>query len=482
MALASPPPQTVVVFGASGDLARRKLLPALYDLAYEGLLPERFAIVGSGGSRLDDADFRARARDGVEQFSRHRADDGRWQAFVRALSYVPAPLDDPQAFGALRERLVTLDADLGAEGRRLFYCATPPSAFPTIVRRIGEAGLGEPARIVVEKPIGHDLASARELDRIAREVFAERQVFRIDHYLGKEAVQNILVFRFANSMVERAWSGDVVDHVQITVAESDGIEQRGRYYEESGALRDMVQNHLLQVLSFVAMEPPDSLAAEHVRDRKAELLEAVRPLSADDVVRGQYTSGVVEGREVRGYRDEERVAPESTVETFVALRAWIDNERWKGVPFFLRTGKRLPHRTTEVAIVLREPERRLFEGAGIERLAAHHLAMRVQPDESISLVFRAKEPGPGMALDAVPMDFSYASSFRTRSAEAYERLLHDAMADDQTLFLREDAVERSWQIVAPILDAPGTVHPYAAGTWGPSAADELIAPRAWRPV
>jgi glucose-6-phosphate 1-dehydrogenase len=482
MALASPPPQTVVVFGASGDLARRKLFPALYDLAYEGLLPERFAIVGSGGSRLDDADFRERARGGVEEFSRHRLDDRRWQGFVRALSYVSAPLDDPEAFGALRERLVTLDADLGAEGRRLFYCATPPSAFPTIVRRIGEAGLGEPARIVVEKPIGHDLASARELDRIAREVFDERQVFRIDHYLGKEAVQNILVFRFANSMVERAWSGDVVNHVQITVAESDGIERRGRYYEEAGALRDMVQNHLLQVLSFVAMEPPDSLAPEDVRDRKAELLEAVRPLSTDDVVRGQYTSGVVEGREVRGYRDEERVAPESTVETFVALRAWIDNGRWKGVPFFLRTGKRLPHRTTEVAIVLREPERRLFEGAGIARLPAHHLALRVQPDEGISLVFRAKEPGPGMALDAVPMDFSYASSFRTRSAEAYERLLHDAMADDQTLFLREDAVERSWEIVAPILDAPGTVHPYAAGTWGPSAADELIAPRAWRPV
>jgi glucose-6-phosphate 1-dehydrogenase len=482
MALASPPPQTVVIFGASGDLARRKLLPALYDLAYEGLLPERFAIVGSGGSRLDDADFRERARGGVEEFSRHRLDDGRWQAFARALFYVSAPLDDPEAFGALRERLLTLDADLDADGRRLFYCATPPSAFPTIVRRIGEAALGKQARIVVEKPIGHDLVSAHELDRIAREVFDERQVFRIDHYLGKEAVQNILVFRFANSMVERAWSCDVVDHVQITVAESDGIERRGRYYEESGALRDMVQNHLLQVLSFVAMEPPDSLAPEDVRDRKAELLESVRPLSTDDVVRGQYTSGVVEGREVPGYRDEERVAPQSTVETFVALRAWIDNERWKDVPFFLRTGKRLPHRTTEVAIALREPERRLFDGAAIARLPAHHVALRIQPDEGISLVFRAKEPGPGMALDAVPMDFSYASSFRTRSAEAYERLLHDAMADDQTLFLREDAVERSWQIVAPILDAPGTVHPYAAGTWGPGAADQLIAPRAWRPV
>ncbi len=482
MALASPPPQTLIVFGASGDLAHRKLFPALYDLAYEGLLPDRSAIVGSGGSPLDDTAFRERARSGVEEFSRHRLDDGRWQAFARGLSYVSAPLDDPHAFGALGERLVTLDADLGAEGRRLFYCATPPSAFPTIVQRIGATGLSEQARIVVEKPIGHDLASARELDRIAREVFDEPQVFRIDHYLGKEAVQNILVFRFANSMVERAWSGEVVDHVQITVAEAEGIEQRGRYYEESGALRDMVQNHLLQVLSFVAMEPPDSLAPKDVRDRKAELLEAMRPLYAGDVVTGQYTAGVVEGREVPGYRDEKWVAPESSVETFVALRAWIDNERWKDVPFFLRTGKRLPHRTTEVAIVLREPERRLFEGAGIARLPAHHLAVRIQPDEGISLVFRAKEPGPGMTLDAVPMDFSYGSSFKTQSAEAYERLLHDAMGGDQTLFLREDAVERSWQIVAPLLDASGIAQPYAAGTWGPSAADELIAPRTWRPT
>jgi glucose-6-phosphate 1-dehydrogenase len=480
MPLASPRPQTLVVFGGSGDLARRKLLPALYDLAYEGLLPERFAIVGSGGSRLDDGDFRERARLGVEDFSRHRVDDGRWEAFARTLSYVSAPLDDPAAFGALRERLVALDAELRADGRRLFYCATPPSAFPTIVRQIGDAGLDADARIVLEKPIGHDLPSARDLSRVVREVFDEGQVFRIDHYVGKEAVQNILVFRFANSMVERAWCGEAVDHVQITVAESAGIDERGRYYEEAGALRDMVQNHLLQVLAFVAMEPPNSLAPEDVRDRKAELLEAVRPFSADELVRGQYAAGVVEGHEVAGYRDEEWVAPESTVETFVALRAWIDNERWEDVPFFLRAGKRLPHRATEVAIVLRESERGLFEGSGIAGLPAHHLALRIQPDEGISLVFRAKEPGPGMALDAVPMDFSYGGSFKTRPTEAYERLLHDAMAGDQTLFLREDAVERSWTIVAPVLDGSGTVHPYAAGTWGPSAADELIAPRAWR--
>src|SRR5512144_2877520 len=475
MALASPPPQARVVFGASGDLARRKLFPSLYDLAYEGLLPERYAVVGSGASRLDDAGFRERVRDAVEEFSRRRVDEGRWQAFAQGLSYVSAPLDDPDAFGPLRERLVTLDAELGAEGRRLFYCGTPPSAFPTIVRRIGEGRLGEGARIVLEKPIGHDLASALELGRTLHEVFDEPQVLRIDHYLGREAVQNILAFRFANSMVERAWSRETVDHVQITVAESVGIERRGRYYEEAGALRDMVQNHLLQVLSFVAMEPPDSLAPEDVRDRKAELLEAVRPFSADELVRGQYAAGVVEGHEVPGYRDEERVAPESAVETFVALRAWIDTARWKDVPFYLRTGKCLPRRATAVAIIL-------CEDAGTERLPPPHLGRRSQRDEGIALVVRAKEPGPGMALDAVPMDFSYGGSFRPRSSEAYERLLHDAMAGDQTLFLREDAVERSWEIGAPILDAPGTVHPYAAGTWGPGAANELIAPRAWRPV
>ena len=481
MALGSPPPQTIVVFGASGDLAHRKLLPALYDLAYVGLLPERYAVIGSGGRRLDDAAFRERARAGVDDFARHRPDDVRWKAFAESLSYVSAPLDDPDAFGPLKERLVAVDEQLGAEGRRLFYCGTPPSAFPLIVRRLGDAGLARNARIVLEKPIGRDLASAVALGRTVRDVFDESQVFRIDHYLGKEAVQNILVFRFANTMVDRAWCGDAIDHVQITVAESGGIERRGRYYEESGALRDMVQNHLLQVLAFVAMEPPDSLAPEDIRDQKAKVLEAVRPISANELVRGQYAEGVVEGREVPAYRTEDRVAPDSTVETFVAARTWIDNERWKGVPFFLRTGKRLPRQQTEVAIVLRESERRLFEGAGIAGLPAHHLALRIQPDEGISLVFRAKEPGPGMAVDAVPMDFSYGSSFRTRPKQAYERLLHDAMAGDQTLFLREDAIERSWEIVAPVLDGSSeSVHPYAAGTWGPAVADELIAPRAWR--
>jgi glucose-6-phosphate 1-dehydrogenase len=470
MALASPPPQVLVVFGASGDLARRKLLPALYDLGYEGLLPDHCEIVGSGGRELTDGEFRERARAGVEQFARHRLDERRWRSFSDGLSYVSAPLGDPAAFRALADRVTAADSEADAHGRRLFYCATPPSAVPAIVSGVGDTGLSDGARIVLEKPIGRDLESALELRRTVRAVFHEAQIFRIDHYVGKEAVQNILVFRFANSMVDRAWSGEAIDHVEITVAESGGIDQRGRYYEEAGALRDMVQNHLLQVLAFVAMEAPTSLAPEAVRDRKAEVLEAVRPLSPDELVRGQYVAGVVDGHEVAGYREEEHVAADSTVETFVALRAWIDNPRWQGIPFLLRAGKRLPRRTTEVAIVFREAAHRLFDDVTDGRVAPHHLTLRIQPEEGISMVFRAKEPGPGIVLDAVPMDFSYGGSFRTRSSEPYERLLHDAMADDQTLFLREDAVERSWEIVAPVLDSPAAVHPYAAGTWGPEAA------------
>jgi glucose-6-phosphate 1-dehydrogenase len=475
-----PSPQMLVVFGASGDLARRKLLPALYDLANEGLLPERHAIVGSGGSRLDDAGFRQRARGAVEEFSRHRLEEGRWQAFARGLFYVSAPLDDPGAFGALRARLVTLDAEQGAEGRRLFYCGTPPSAFPTIVRRIGEAGLQENARIVLEKPIGRDLASARGLGRIVREVFDESQVFRIDHYLGKEAVQNILVFRFANSMVERAWCGEAVDHVQITVAESAGIDRRGRYYEEAGALRDMVQNHLLQVLSFVAMEPPDSLAPEDVRDRKAELLDAVRPFAAEELVRGQYASGVVTGHEVAGYREEEQVAPESNVETFVALRAWIDNARWKDVPFFLRTGKRLPHRATEVAIVLREADRTV-RGHG-------HRACRRTTWRSASSPTRAsrwssgpRSPVPGW--HSTPCRWTSPTTGARSGPGLPKPTSASSTTRWRTIRRSSCATTRSsgrGRSSPPLLDASGTVHPYAAGTWGPRAADELIAPRPWQ--
>ena len=480
MALASPPPQTLVVFGASGDLARRKLLPALYDLAYEGLLPERYAIVGSGGSRLDDADFRERAREGVDEFSRHRLDEERWQAFARGLSYVSAPLDDPAAFGRLRERLTALDVELGAASRRLFYCGTPSSAFPTIVQRIGEAGLGATARIVLEKPIGHDLASARELDRIVRDVFDEPQVFRIDHYLGKETVQNILVFRFANSMVEHAWCGDVVDHVQITVAESNGVDRRGRYYEEAGALRDMVQNHLLQVLAFVAMEPPDSLAPEDVRDRKAELLDAVRPLSTGDVVRGQYVAGVVEGREVPGYRDEEpsrrtpplrrswHCAPGSTTSAGRTFRsscapasACPVERRWSRSSCASQSngcskGRHRPPSGTPPGAA--HPARRGYL-AGVQGQGARSRdGTRRRADGLLLRGLVQDAAGGSLRASPVRRDGGRPDALPARGRDR-------AVMGDR----------------GPVLDASGTVHPYAAGTWGPSAADELITPRSWRP-
>lgn len=470
--------QSLVLFGASGDLARRKILPALYNLAHDGTLPERVAIVGYAASDWDDAAFRRHARRAVEEFSRRRPDPRRLDAFLGSLSYVAGRFDDPGCFGELEQRLRALERDRGLGAARLFYCATPPPTFTAIVTRIGECDLQRGGSIVLEKPIGHDLASARELDRVVRGVFEERQVFRIDHYLGKETVQNILVFRFANPMLARMWTRESIDHVQVTVAESIGIEGRGAYYERAGALRDMVQNHLLQVLAFLAMEPPRVLEPEALRDAKAEVLRAVRPFAPEDLVRGQYTWGVVEGREAAGYREQPDVAADSEVETFAAVRAWIDNERWRGVPFFLRTGKRLPRRATEVVLGLREAaECRLFEQAAA--LPPNHITLHLQPEEAISVTFRAKEPGRGRQIASVPMRFAYAGTFAEQPGEAYERLIADAMTGDQALFLREDGVERAWEIVEPALRAAGPVHRYPAGTWGPGAADDLIAPHTW---
>jgi glucose-6-phosphate 1-dehydrogenase len=364
------------------------------------------------------------------------------------------------------DHLAKLDELRGTEGRRLYYCATPPSAFPLIVSRLGECGPQGGARIVFEKPFGRDLASARELNAAIHRVFAEPQVFRIDHYLGKETVQNILLFRFANSLFERVWNRDAIDHVQITVAESIGVEGRGAFYEEAGALRDIVQNHMLQVLSFLAMEPPRSFEAEAIRDEKVKLLRALRALESSDIVRGQYAAGSVEGQPVPGYREEEEVAPASTVETFLAIRAHIENWRWAGVPFYLRTGKRLPRRTTEVTIAFCDAPSYLFEGLGLPVPPPHHLTLRIQPDEGISFAFQAKEPGPRLAPRTVGMDFAYDSSFEAAPAEAYERLIHDPASGDHTLFPREDGVERAWEIVAPVLDAPPAVELYEAGSLG----------------
>ena len=477
--LPTPPGQILVVFGASGDLTRRKILPALYNLAREQHLPKRLAVVGYARSEWNDDAFRAHARRAVEKFSRMPIEEDLWKRFSDSLHYVSGSFDDPNCFAPLAERLALLDEQFGTAGARLFYCATPPSAFPLIVSRLGECRAQQRSRIVIEKPFGSDLQSARELNRVVRRVFDESQVFRIDHYLGKEAVQNLLVFRFANSMFERVWNRDAIDHVQITVAESVGVEGRGSYYEEAGATKDMVQNHLLQLLAFVAMEPPRSLDPDAIRDEKVKLLRALRPLDPAEVVRGQYAAGGDADRRLLGYRDERGVDLSSGVETFVATRAWIDNWRWDGTPFYLRTGKGLPRRATEVLISFREAPGYLFEGMGLPRLSANHLHIAIQPDEGMSFAFHAKEPGPGFVPQTVRMHFSYGESFETAPAEAYERLLLDAMVGDHTLFPREDGVERSWEIVAPILKSQAAPAPYRAGAWGPHEADRLIAPRKW---
>jgi glucose-6-phosphate 1-dehydrogenase len=475
--LERPPPQSLVIFGASGDLTRRKILPALYNLFYDACLPERFAVVGYARSGWDDDTFRKHARASVEEFSRRELDETRWKEFAELLHYIPGSFEEVDSFGALDQRFDEFDRAHGTEGRRLYYCATPPSAFPLIVERLGELGPQDEAAIVVEKPFGRDLESARELTALIHEVFDESRVFRIDHYLGKETVQNILVFRFANSLFERAWNREAIEHIQITVAESIGVGTRGAYYEESGAIRDIVQNHLLQVLSFLAMEPPRSLQPEAIRDETVKLLAAIRPLEPGDVVRGQYAAGVIDGEQVPGYRREEDVAPDSEVETYAAVRAWIDNWRWSDVPIFMRTGKRLARQATEIAVVFRHAPAYLFEGVGLPPPPSDHLVIRIAPTEGISFDFQAKKDGPGFEPETEQMDFSDGDPSVT--PDAYERLLHDAMLGDQTLFTRRDGVERAWELVQPILDHAGSVHPYPAGSWGPREAEDLIAPREW---
>jgi glucose-6-phosphate 1-dehydrogenase len=470
MSLEAPRPQLIVLFGASGDLARKKVLPALYNLSVQGALPERHAIVGFAMTEWDDDAFREHAREAVEGFSHSGLDEDRFKVFADSLSFVSGGFDDDEAFDALGERLTQLDRRIETDGGRLFYLATPPSFFGTIPERLRTTGQVTPAaRIVIEKPFGHDLESARQLTARLHTAFDERCIFRIDHYLGKETVQNLVVFRFGNSLFERVWNADAIDSLQVTVAEDIGVEGRASYYDGAGAIRDLLQNHMLQVLSFVTMEPPRSLEPEAFRDEKVKLLRAVLPLDPAEVIRGQY----------EGYRDEDGVAADSTTETYIAARLRIENWRWDGVPIFLRHGKRLPRRATEVTVRFKDAPRYLYDDFGVDALTADHLTIRVQPDEGISLAFEAKMPGPGYEVKTVRMDFDYERSFMHAPAEAYERLLHDAMNGDHTLFTREDDVERSWEIVAPVLEHPGRVHPYRAGSWGPPEADALIAPRHW---
>jgi glucose-6-phosphate 1-dehydrogenase len=494
-----PQPCALVIFGATGDLTRRKLVPALYNLGRAGLLPQGFAVVGFARREKDTAQFREEMQAAVDQFSRHRPVPLEvWQPFAESLYYHSATFQDLSGYIRLRAFLEQLDRERGTAGNRIFYLATPPSAFEEIFANLGAAGLiypqeqGTPwSRLIVEKPFGRDLASARRLNRQLEQVCAEEQVFRMDHYLGKETVQNILVFRFANEIFEPLWNQKYIDHVQITVSEDLGMEGRGRFFEEAGILRDIVQNHILQLLCLVAMEPPISLEAEAIRDEKVHILRALRPLSPEEVqrstVRGQYAAGWVNGQEVVGYRQEPGVDPESTTETFVALRLYIDNWRWAGVPFFLRSGKRLPKRATEIAIQFKAVPRILFNRNPEAPLEPNVLALRIQPDEGVSLRFGAKVPELATRVQPVKMDFRYGTAFGMEPPEAYERLLLDAILGDSTLFTRRDEVEAAWSFITPILEgwqaAPSPAFPnYTAGSWGPAEADALMAPegRAWR--
>jgi glucose-6-phosphate 1-dehydrogenase len=493
-------PCAVVIFGASGDLTRRKLMPAIYNLALSRSLPSGFAVVGVARREKSSDQFRAEMKEGVAQFSRRKPiDPALWGDFERGVSYVQGSFDDPSTYTKLREHLEELDRERGTRKNRLYYLAVPPSEFATIVANLKAAGLvadphaeratGLWTRIIIEKPFGHDLESSRELNDCIATAFAETQVFRIDHYLGKETVQNLLVFRFANSLFEPIWSRQHVDHVQITVAEEIGVEGRGKFFEQTGVTKDIVENHLMQLLCLTAMEPPISLSADAVRDEKVKVLRSLRRMErsmvAGGVVRGQYGRGFVKGEEVPGYRDEPDVAKDSKVETYVAMKVLIDNWRWGGVPFYVRAGKRLSRRVTEIAITFKKPPHSLFN-APDGGISPNVLAVRVQPDEGIALRFTTKEPGNATILRDVAMDFRYGTSFGSNTPEAYERLLLDAMRGDATLFTRRDEVEEQWSFIDPIFEVwrQQAVAPplYSGGSWGPEQADDLLARdgRRWR--
>jgi glucose-6-phosphate 1-dehydrogenase len=496
-----PDPAVIVVFGATGDLTHRKIVPALYNLRRAGLLPAETAILGVGRRDWGDDGFRERMRAATEEFSRVPPEGGLWDDFARSLFFERFDFTQHLGYERLHERVVHIDHERQTRGNRLFYLATQPSAYTTIVAALGGVGLDregadgkEWARIVVEKPFGHDLESARALNRELLAVFDESQIYRIDHYLGKETVRNLLVFRFGNGIFEPVWNRRYVDHVQITVAEDDGIGNRGSFYEEAGASRDILQNHLLQLLSLTAMEPPIAFEAEALRDEKLRVLHAVDGVDDADqidrhVVRGQYGPGWVAGVPVPGYRQEPEVVPGSTTETYVALRLEVQNWRWAGVPFYLRTGKRLPKRASEIAVQFSKPPLSLFKPAA-QTPDPNLLVLRIQPDEGIMLRFASKVPGLDLDVRDVTMDFAYGASFTVEAPEAYETLLLDVMHGDPSLFTRADEVEAAWSIVTPINEhwrrhdarhAPDFPN-YEAGTWGPAEADELIERdgRQWR--
>jgi glucose-6-phosphate 1-dehydrogenase len=483
-----PEPCALVIFGASGDLTRRKLFPAIYSLAARNLLPERFAVIGVARSEETDAEFRARMKEAVEEFGRDELDEKVWRRLAAGMHYCGADIASAGGEDALFRLLARVDRLRGTAGNRVFYLAVPPAAFPVLVEKLGrrrEEWRGW-TRLIIEKPFGHDRASARELNDEVHHHFEERELYRIDHYLGKETVQNMLAFRFANGIFEPIWNRQFVDHVEITVAESIGIEGRAAFYESAGAIRDVFQNHLLQLVALTAMEPPVDFTADSVRNEKVKVLRAIHQPRPRDVVRGQYGSGFVEGKRVPGYRQEPGVAKDSTTETYVAAKLHVDNWRWAGTPFYVRVGKRLAKRETTIAIQFQEAPHPPFAKEAAEGMQPNVLVIHVQPDEGISLAIGAKVPGQGLMIRTVLMDFLYGGAFRTELPEAYERLILDCLLGDATLFTRSDEVDAQWVIVDSIVAGWTRQRPdfpdYAAGSWGPAEADKVIERdgREWR--
>jgi glucose-6-phosphate 1-dehydrogenase len=491
----TPSPCVMVIFGATGDLTHRKLVPALYNLNKDGLLPGHFACVGFARREKTNSEFRQEMKEGVETFSRNEpVDPDLWESFSDHLFYHRSEFDNDEGYESLKKLLNELDNNLGTKGNRIYYLSVPPSYFPLIVEKLAKHGLiYEPeegnkpfSRVIIEKPFGHDLKSALSLQKDLVTYLDESQIYRIDHYLGKETVQNLLVFRFTNPIFESLWNRNHIDHVQITVAEEIGIGTRGKFFEEAGMLRDIVQNHLMQLVSLVGMEPPTHLNADSIRNEKTKVIEAVRAIPLENlqesIVRGQYGPGYINGEPVKGYRQEDNVDPKSKVETYIALKLFIDNWRWADVPFYLRAGKRLPKRTTEIAITFKDAPKVLYQTS-----VPNTLVIRIQPDEGIALRMNCKVPGLSRLIQPVKMDFRYGAYFGAAPPEAYERLICDCMAGDSTLFARIDEVLASWRLFDPVLEAwkddPPTSFPnYASGTWGPECADRLIGKdgHAWR--